>query len=312
MYSRAQRNALAFISSSRQREVVSEQNGSVAEPQLTDQMPKPIISFFGEFYMYAYFGYGSNINLTSLRAKGVEPRSSEVATLRGWKLLFNVRHWFRHEGGVGNIQPSGDPSDHVQGLLHELEDEHLPLLDAVESYGVGYDRIEVEPETEHGPVRALTYVGLPDYLDSSCLPTRRYLNIILKGAASAGLDESYIENLRKHPLHPEEEKPPFEHPSHDVPEFNEELLAANTDYTALYGAVFDMKGARSELGCLNELFGGKDMTLFHLKRHDTSDGTETLDDIRQDRISEAGRKYLNAYLHEYAREFRYIGRYIYE
>jgi len=59
------------------------------------------------------------------------------------------------------------------------------------------------------------------------------------------------------------------------------------------------------------MFGGRDMTLFHLKRMDSSDGTETLDDIRQDRLDSAQRRYLNAYLQEYKREYRYIGRFEY-
>ena len=58
--------------------------------------------------------------------------------------------------------------------------------------------------------------------------------------------------------------------------------------------------------------GGKDMTLFHLKRLDTSDGSETLADIKHGHITEPGRKYLNAYLHEYDAEFRYVGRYVYD
>jgi sulfite reductase (NADPH) flavoprotein alpha-component len=51
-----------------------------------------------------YFGYGSNMNFNSLRAKGVEPRASERAVLRGWRPRFNVHHFFRHEGRVGNIE----------------------------------------------------------------------------------------------------------------------------------------------------------------------------------------------------------------
>ena len=262
--------------------------------------------------MFYYFGYGSNLNVTSLRAKGVQPLSSNLAMLHGWKLLFNVQHWFRHEGGVGNIHPSNDPADRVLGLVHHCEDEHLPLLDAVESYGVGYDRIEVELETSRGPIRALTYVGLPAYLDEGCLPTRRYLNILLKGALSAGLNAAYIGKLRQHPVHPEQDYPAFEHPSGSNLVFNRETLTERPLYTALAGAVFDMKDARRELDCVKELFGGKDMTLFHLKRLDTSDGSETLDDVKRGRISEAGRKYLNAYLHEYDAEYRYVGRYVYE
>ena len=54
------------------------------------------------------------------------------------------------------------------------------------------------------------------------------------------------------------------------------------------------------------------MRLFHLRRHDTSDGTETLDDLHEGRITESAREYLNTYLHEYATEFRYIGRYTHD
>ncbi|MDH5257356.1 MAG: gamma-glutamylcyclotransferase, partial [Gammaproteobacteria bacterium] len=176
--------------------------------------------------MFHYFGYGSNLNLTSLRAKGVEPLSSERALLHGWKLAFNVRHWFRHEGGVGNIIPSDNPGDQVQGMLHVCEDEHLPLLDAVEAYGTGYDRVEVELETEHGMIKATTYVGMPGYLDDNCLPTRRYLNILLKGASEAGLDEKYIEKLRQQPLNPVKDYPPFQHPTTES-EFNEESLSGH-------------------------------------------------------------------------------------
>jgi cation transport regulator ChaC len=57
-----------------------------------------------------YFGYGSNMDLNSLRAKGVEPRASARAVLRGWRLRFNVHHFFRHEGGAGNIESSDRPS----------------------------------------------------------------------------------------------------------------------------------------------------------------------------------------------------------
>jgi cation transport regulator ChaC len=53
-----------------------------------------------------YFGYGSNMNFNSLRAKGVEPRASERAVLRGWRPRFNVHYFFRHEAGSGTSRVS--------------------------------------------------------------------------------------------------------------------------------------------------------------------------------------------------------------
>lgn len=260
--------------------------------------------------MFHYFGYGSNINLISLKAKGVEPIQSQKAILKGWKLSFNVEHWFRHEGGMGNIEPSENAQDRVEGMVHLCPDEQLASMDAMESYGVAYDRIEVALETENGTVNAWAYAGLPDYINNSCLPTRRYLNIILKGAKAAGLGELYISKLSQQQLLPEVDYPEFQAPTGEFPVFTFETLAKNTKLTALSGEVFDMSGARKKLKIIEGLFGGKDMTLFHLKRNDTSTGNETLEDVKMGRISEPGRRYLNAYLHEYHKEFKYAGRYL--
>lgn len=252
------------------------------------------------------------MDLTALRAKGVEPRWSVPAALSGWRLRFNVRHWFRHEGGMANVEPSDAEGSRVLGILHLCEDEHLARLDGLEAYGVGYDRIPVMVRTASGLMPAMTYQGLPAVLDDSCLPTRRYMNILLRGAERAGLEPEYVRDLRRHPLHPPWDYPPFSHPSGDFPEFDATTLTGYPLYTAVGGAVFDMSEAREGLEVLKGLFGGKDTTLFHLKRLDTSDGTETLEDVREGRVSEAGRIYLNAYLCEYAREFRYVGRFRYD
>lgn len=261
--------------------------------------------------MFYYFGYGSNINLISLRAKGVEPVTSQKATLRGWRLRFNVQHWFRHEGGMGNIE-LGTADDRVEGMVYLCEDAHLASMDAMESFGVAYDRIAVSLETETGPITAWAYVGLPDFIDNSCLPSRRYLNIILKGANAAGLSEEYIQTIESQTILPDLDYPEFQAPKGNFPTYTPETLASQPHLTALSGSVFDMSGARSKLEVIADLFGGRDMTLFHLKRHDSSTGKETLEDVSKGQISEAGKKYLNAYLNEYFKEFRYAGRYSFD
>ena len=260
--------------------------------------------------MFYYFGYGSNLHLPALRAKGVEPVSSVRGRLPGWRLTFNVRHWFPHEGGMGNICRTGNPDDEVQGVVHLCEPGALASLDRMEAYGVGYDRIEVEIRTETGPVRAQAYEGLPTFLDDGCLPTRRYLSILIRGAMAAGLDESYIRRLRDHPVAAEVEPPVFEPPAGDFRVFRRESLAQYPELTALSGAVFDMSNARPELASAKPVLGGRDTTLFHVHRHDTSVGTETLDDVRLGRVSDGVRRYLATWLHAYATEFRYAGRYI--
>ncbi len=202
-------------------------------------------------------------------------------------------------------------------MLHECPDEALALLDAAEACGHGYDREEVEVEPDNRPtgdsqrVSALTYVGMPQFIDSGCLPSRRYLNIVLEGARQAGLDDDYLETLARQPIHQFEEYPAFRAPSGDYPTFDRDSLAEQPLYTALYGAVFDMSGARPLHDFLKGFFGGRDMTLFHLRRLDSSHVDETMEDIRKGRLNQAQKQYLNAYLNEYAREYRYVGHYNY-
>lgn len=269
--------------------------------------------------MFNYFGFGSNMSMLSLRAKGVDPLASRKAVLHGWRLRFNVQHFFRHEGGVGNIEYTGNSNDRVLGVLHACPDEALALLDAAEAYGHGYDRIDIDVETftdSHDSVServtALAYIGMPSFINEDCLPSRRYLNILLDGAQQAGIDPGYIETLARQPVHQPEPYPAFKAPSGDYPCYDRESLAQEPLYTALYGAVFDMSVARPMHEYLKGFFGGKDMTLFHLQRLDSSNVTETMDDIRKGHLNQAQLDYLNAYLNEYAREYRYVGRYSYD
>ena len=267
--------------------------------------------------MFHYFGFGSNMSTLSLRAKGVCPLSSQRAVLSGWRLRFNVQHFFRHEGGVGNIEQTGNPEDRVLGVLHQCPDEALALLDDAEAYGHGYDRITVDVTSDQASsgtvktVSAITYIGMPQFIDDHRLPSRRYLNIVLDGAREAGLDHEYIQTLAEHPVHKAGPYPEFRPPTGPHPTFDKESLARHPLYTALYGAVFDMSEARPLHEFLKGFFGGRDMTLFHLKRLDCSTLDETIDDIRKKRLNSVQKSYINVYLNEYAREYRYIGRYDY-
>ena len=45
---------------------------------------------------------------------------------------------------------------------------------------------------------------------------------------------------------------------------------------------------------------------------DSSDGSETLDDIRHGRLTPEQRQYLDEYLYQYNIEYVYVGKYLYE
>jgi sulfite reductase (NADPH) flavoprotein alpha-component len=263
--------------------------------------------------MHTVFWYfGSNMGLRSLLAKGVIPHRSERGIVRGWRLRFNVQHFFATRGGVANIEPSNDPSDEGLGVLHLCEDKHLALLDSAEVYPHGYDRIMVTILADRGEQQAIAYVGTSSFLNEASRPSRRYLSFLLEGAAAADLDPSYIEMLRCHPEHQQPQLPKFVPPSGEYPIFTAQTLPQHPLYTALAGSVFDMSCARWHHRFLHDIFGGKDTTLFHLMRLDGSNGSETLDDIKHARLSSAQRQCLSEYSDAYAWEYEYVGQFRYD
>ncbi len=258
--------------------------------------------------MIAYFAYGSNMDALSLRAKGATTAGSRPAVLHGWRLVFDVEHFFRHDGGMGNIARTGCPADRTPGVLHLCADADLAALDRAEAYGVGYDRIEVEVATGQGPVRALTYVGMPAFLNAACLPTRRYRNILVRGARAAGLDADHVAWLESMPVMPPSETGPYLPPTPPGPTLRWADLARPGPLTALDGAVFSMARARPRHEYLKTWFAGRDATLFLLRRLDTSDGAETMRDVVSGRLRPDQRACLDAYLHAFADEYDYVGR----
>lgn len=254
-----------------------------------------------------YFGYGSNLNLASMAAKGVKPLSSSRAVLHGWRLRFNVAHFFTHEGGVGNIERSQNEKDAVWGVLHFCSKDDLSLLDAAEANGYGYDRMTVTVETDDRIVEAITYTGTASFLDDRCLPTRRYLQILIDGAIESELPEEYISGLRKTPILQPIPKGRFTPPPGVYPRFTAEMLSREPNYTALAGHVFDMSSARAQHDFLRRYFAGKDMTIFHLRRMHRSAGNEEVTNWSEASLSPEQDQYINEYLHAYNKEYRYCG-----
>lgn len=260
--------------------------------------------------MFYYFGYGSNLSVIALRAKGVFPLRSEPAVLEGWRLTFNVPDFFPIEGGTGNIETA--PDDTVHGVLHACRDRDLVTLDRLEALGVTYERVVLGVTTYAGRRKsAYVYVGIANNLDSRLQPSERYRNILARGAVDMKLDGAYVDRLLSISCLPRANPPPFD-PGPMDRVFTLETFWKERSLTALAGYVFDLSGARAEHAYLQDFLAGKDVTLFFLKRLDTSDGNESFDDVRSGRLSDVQRGYLNGYLYEFAREYKLVGRLEYD
>lgn len=261
--------------------------------------------------VFYYFGYGSNLSVVSLRAKGVDPLTSEAATLAGWRLAFDIPDFFVIEGGTGNIEPRED--DEVHGVLHGCRSRDLAVLDQLEAVGTRYQRVETTVLTYSGRlVRAYVYIGIEAVLDKTLLPSERYRNILLKGATDMNLDARYLARLRGIRTCPRLVHGPFRPPPGDTKWFKAADLEKARSCVALDGYVFDMSNARESHAYLRSLLGGKDATLLFLKRMDSSTGRETYRDVAQGNLTPEQRIYIDGYLHEFAREYECVGRLEYD
>ncbi len=257
--------------------------------------------------MFYYFGYGSNLSETALRAKGVRPLSSEPAILAGWELCFDIPNFFPIEGGTGNIRQRDGAE--VHGVLYGCNDPDLTRLDELEALNVAYLRKTMAVRTYGGEDHhANVYVGISTITADGLFPSRRYLNILVQGAEDMHLDPDYVRRLRQTEVCMRPRYGPFRFPSTSERVFSLDDLAAHSQFTAIAGAVFDMSRARHEHQYLKQLLGGRDVTLFFLGRMDTSDNTETRADIERGFLSASQRDYLNDYLHQFNREYSYVGK----
>jgi cation transport regulator ChaC len=141
-----------------------------------------------------YFAYGSNMDPDRMRVRGVNFLKREHAILEGWRLEFNKVSSRNSKEGYANIVR--DENGIVEGVLYDIADSDLKILDRYEGYPSHYERIKVVVRMDDGEmVEAITYVAKPDKVREGLKPSKEYLNHLLKGCDL--LSEEYCRKLRK-------------------------------------------------------------------------------------------------------------------
>jgi hypothetical protein len=156
-----------------------------------------------------YFAYGSNLNARAVsewcRHHGHRPpplQGGRPAVLDNYRLGFPIfsEYW---GGGIADIVY--DPGKYVMGVLLDLTDAQLELLDrkvgreldaSGKEVGV-YRRVElkVAPLGKGEPVAAVTYQGVN--IDRNHVPpTRHYMDLLIQGACAHGLSAMWVAYLQ--------------------------------------------------------------------------------------------------------------------
>lgn len=134
---------------------------------------------------HAYFAYGSNLNVSQMALRCPDAANPRPAMLADHDWLINQR-------GVATVEPF-DGSE-VHGVVWQLNDHDLAVLDSAEGVPVRYRRDRLTVHTDEGPAEAWVYI---DHRVEPGPPRPGYLERIVDGAMHHGLPQRWVDFLRR-------------------------------------------------------------------------------------------------------------------
>jgi gamma-glutamylcyclotransferase len=142
-----------------------------------------------------YFAYGSNMLTARIHSRCRGTKAIGRASLAGYTLRFDKRS---SDGSAKcAIHSTSNPHDIVHGVLFEVPQAQVCRLDAAEGEGTEYERRPVRVEVENGEVvPAETYFAKEAKIDAAAKPYDWYLDLVIAGALTHELPETYVAALR--------------------------------------------------------------------------------------------------------------------
>ena len=137
--------------------------------------------------MTLYFAFGSNLDLKQMARRCPGATVGPFATLQDHRLLFRGPS-SRRKAGVATVD--AHPGESVPGLLFEVGEACLAVLDRLEGHPAWYQRTWLEVETADGErVEALLY-RLPERVVAMA-PTEAYVGQIGRAYAHHGPERGF-------------------------------------------------------------------------------------------------------------------------
>jgi gamma-glutamylcyclotransferase (GGCT)/AIG2-like uncharacterized protein YtfP len=149
-----------------------------------------------------YFAYGSNLDWAQMRGRCPSAKFVAIAELRKHRLKF-TRKSDRRGYGVSDV--FADDTKSVWGVVYDVAETDIGLLDKDEGYRPGRDRaansyvreqrhVLRDGDEEH-PLLVWLYVGNPQ--PNPPLPNADYKTLLVEGADYWHLPNEYIEELKQ-------------------------------------------------------------------------------------------------------------------
>jgi phage replication-related protein YjqB (UPF0714/DUF867 family) len=159
---------------------------------------------------HPYFAYGSNLCVRQMTRRCPDADDPRPAVLTD-------HDWLINERGVATVEPVA--GSEVHGVLWQVSDDDLNILDSAEGVPVRYRRDRLTVHTDGGPSPAWVYI---DHRVTPGPPRPGYLPRIIDGAIHHGLPQRWIDFL--HRWDPAHWPRPLA-PSSDGPQSLSQLLA---------------------------------------------------------------------------------------
>jgi gamma-glutamylcyclotransferase (GGCT)/AIG2-like uncharacterized protein YtfP len=146
------------------------------------------------FRKIRYFAYGSNMAADVMERLCARPRCVGAASLPGYRLAFTRRSVKTGTGVADIVRAQGES---VWGVLYEISANELAAVDRKEGYGWAYTRVvlPVRLQADGSECMAVTYTVVSK-APAAVLPSRPYLDQMIKAACARQLPHPYIEQLR--------------------------------------------------------------------------------------------------------------------
>lgn len=128
-----------------------------------------------------YFSYGSNMSQNRMEVRGLTPTYKQVAYLDGYEFIINKRSY--KNPGIGYANVKENKGSVVEGILYDIRDSDILLLDRFEGAPKHYDRKILNLRLSNGEiVEGVVYIANFGWTSPRRLKTTpEYKNFILEG-----------------------------------------------------------------------------------------------------------------------------------
>jgi hypothetical protein len=142
-----------------------------------------------------YFAYGSNMLLERLHQRVKSAKNPMRATLPGYALRFHKVS--SDESGKCNVVGPGIEGASVEGVVFDVREDEIPVLDKAEGLGHGYRKDSMNLTVNGELHDALIYIAEENAIDDTLSPYRWYHDLVLAGAEQNRLPAEYVAGVRE-------------------------------------------------------------------------------------------------------------------